>query len=46
MGYRLAGLASSDIVDQDYNINLMKRVLDELSEASIDEFLINSNFAH
>jgi hypothetical protein len=29
LGYRLAGLASSDIVDQDYNINLMKRVLDD-----------------
>jgi hypothetical protein len=33
-------------VDQDYNINLLKRVLDDLSEASIDEFLVNSNFVH
>jgi tmRNA-binding protein len=33
-------------VDQDYNINLLKRVLDDLSEASIDEFLVNSKFVH
>lgn len=46
LGYRLAGLASTDVVDQDYNINLLKRVLDDLSEASIDEFLVNSSFAY
>ena len=33
-------------MDQDYNINLLKRVLDDLSEASIDEFLVNSKFVH